>query len=122
MSDEFLRIAKQEVETELNKLEKIIACCNNDKHLFANSQRVEECLHKIKGLAPMIGQKKVGEIAKISDDILKHIMNKGVLSGSYSFVVKIVEDMQRVFHGFDAYNISNFKKLTHDRFPAVANL
>jgi len=82
MSDEFLRVAKQEIQTELNGLEQIIALCNNDEHLFANSQSIEGHLHKIKGLAPMIGQEEVGEIAKISDNIIKHIINEGVPSGA----------------------------------------
>jgi len=122
MSDEFLRVARQEIQTELNELEQIITLCNNDERLFADSQSIEEHLHKIKGLAPMIGQEEIGEIAKVSDDILKHIINEGVLSGSYFFMLEIIEDMKKIFQGFDAYDISKFKKLTREKFPAVPDL
>ncbi|HKU33891.1 MAG TPA: hypothetical protein VJR22_08620 [Candidatus Nitrosotalea sp.] len=122
MSDEFLRVAKQEIQSEISSLEQIISRCNNDEHLFENSQIIEECLHKIKGLAPMIGQEKIGEIAKISDSILKYIISEGVLSGSYSFMSKTIGDMKRIFHGLNVYDISDFKKLVHDRFPTVLDL
>ncbi len=122
MSDEFLRVAKQEIQTELNGLEQIIALCNNDEHLFANSQSIEGHLHKIKGLAPMIGQEEVGEIAKISDNIIKHIINEGVLSGSYFFMLQTIDDMKKILQGFGAYDISIFKKLAHEKFPTVRDL
>ena len=122
MSDEFLGVARQEIQTELNGLEQIIALCDNDERLFANSQSIEEHLHKIKGLAPMIGQEEIGEIAKVSDNILRHIINEGVLPGSYFFMLKIIDDMKKILQGFDAYDISKFKKLTCEKFPAVPDL
>lgn len=122
MSDEFLRVARQEIQTELNELEQIIALCNNDERLFTNSQSIEEHLHRIKGLAPMIGQEKVGEIAKTGDNILKHIINEGVLLGSYFFVLKTIDDMKKILQGFDDYDISKFKKLACEKFPTVPDL
>ncbi|HJT10947.1 MAG TPA: Hpt domain-containing protein [Candidatus Nitrosotalea sp.] len=122
MSDEFLRVARQEIQEELNEIEQIMALCNNDERLFAKSQSIEEHLHKIKGLAPMIGHGEIGEIAKISYDILKHIINEGVLPGSYFFMLEIVDDMKKILLGFDTYDITKFKKLTREKFPAVSDL
>ncbi|SRR5579885_33817 len=97
MSDEFLKVARQEVQSEIEKLERIVSHCNNDEHIFKNSQNIKEHLHKIKGLAPMIGHEKVGEIARTSDNILKHITSKGALPGSCHAIAKAVEDMKKYF-------------------------
>jgi chemotaxis protein histidine kinase CheA len=72
MSDEFLRVARQEIQSEIDSLEDIFLGCTNDEQLYEKSRDVEKHMHKIKGLAPMMGQEKVGEIARISDIILKH--------------------------------------------------
>ncbi len=122
MSDKFLELAKEEIQSELDNLERIIAHCENDDGIYKKSRAIREHVHKIKGLAPMIGQENVGEIARVSDNILKHIISNGVLPGSYSFMIKTIVDMRKIFQGFDAYDMLNFKKLIHDKFPSVSEL
>ncbi|NHI03686.1 hypothetical protein DYY67_0756 [Candidatus Nitrosotalea sp. TS] len=81
MSDEFLKVARQEIQLELDELERIVLHCDSDEHIFKNSQNIKAHLHKIKGLAPMMGQEKIGELAKTSDSILGYIVSKGPLPG-----------------------------------------
>ncbi len=122
MSDEFLKVARQEIQQELDGLERIVVQCNNDEHIFRNSQSIKMHLHKIKGLAPMIEQEKIGELAKTSDAILRYIINNGPLLGSCSIIIKTVEDMGKIFDGLNIYDISNFKKQVHDKFPQIPEL
>ncbi len=120
MSDEFLKVARQEIQSELNELERIVLHCNNDEHIFKNSQSIRHTLHKIKGLAPMMGQEKIGELAKTSDSILRYIITEGLLPGSCVVIVKIVEDMKKIFDGLNIYDLSDFKKQVRDKFPQIS--
>ncbi|MGI0087449.1 MAG: Hpt domain-containing protein [Nitrosotalea sp.] len=122
MPDEFLKVARQEIQSELDELERIVLHCNNDEHVFTNSQSIKAHLHKIKGLAPMMGQEKIGDLAKTSDSILKYIMSEGPLPGSCLVIVKIVEDMKKIFSGVNSYDLADFKKQVHDKFPQISEL
>ncbi len=122
MSDEFLKVARQEIQSELNKLEQIVLQCDNDEHIFKNLQSIRDHLHKIKGLAPMIGEEKVAEIAKTIDTILKHIANNGALSGSGHAMTRTTQDMKKIFHGLKDYDMNDLKKMIHDKFPQVPDL
>lgn len=119
MSDEFLKVARQEIRSELDELERIILHCNNDEHIFKNSQDIKGHIHKIKGLAPMMGQEKIGELAKISDSILRYIVNEGPLPGSCLIIVKIVDDMKKILEGLNIYDLLDFKKQVRDGFPQI---
>ncbi|MGB6464465.1 MAG: Hpt domain-containing protein [Nitrosotalea sp.] len=120
MSDEFLKVARQEIQSELDELERIVLHCNNDEHIFRNSQSIKAHVHKIKGLAPMMGQEKIGELAKTSDSILRYIITEGPLPGSCLAIVKIIEDMKKIFDGLNIYDLSDFKKQVHDKFPQIS--
>ena len=120
MSDEFLKIARQEIQLELDELERIVLHCDNDEHIFKNSHNIKAHLHKIKGLAPMMGQEVIGELAKTSDSILRHITSKGPLPGSCVVIVKTVEDMKKIFAGLSVYDLPVFKKQVHDKFPQIS--
>jgi chemotaxis protein histidine kinase CheA len=120
MSDEFLKVARQEIRSELDELERIVLHCNNDEHIFKNSRDIKEHIHKIKGLAPMMGQEKIGELAKISDSILRYIMNEGPLPGSCLVIVKTVEDMKKILGGLNIYDLLDFKKQVRDEFPQIS--
>jgi len=122
MSDEFLKVARQEIQLELDELERIVLHCNNDEHIFKNSQSIKVHLHKIKGLAPMMGQEKIGELAKMSDSILRYIMSEGPLPGSCLIILKTVEDMKKIFGGLNIYDLSDFKKQVHDMFPQISEV
>jgi len=74
MSDEFLKVATNEINQELSTISQILASCQNDSDVSKNSGVIEAHMHKIKGLAPMMGKENVGELAKTLDIILKKII------------------------------------------------
>lgn len=74
MSDEFLKLAKKEVDEEISGMEKILSNCTNDAQIFDNSESLQKRTHKIKGLAPMMGKSSMGKLASVLDDILKQTM------------------------------------------------
>ena len=122
MSDEFLRAARQEIESDLEELERIVGRCSNDEHLFKNSQALKVHMHKIKGLAPLMGQDDVGEIARSSDRMLRHIMENGMLPGSVRAISGMIADMKKIFQGLEGYDMAGLKKKLHDRFPELPDL
>ena len=121
MSDNFHRIAKQEIQDELNGLKQILLQCNNDNDISNNGNKIEKHLHKIKGLAPMMGQNNIGEIAKLNDVILKHIIENGMLSGAHKIINESVHMMQEIFNDVNEKNIDEFKIKIHNTFPHIFN-
>src|SRR5574337_1472870 len=99
MSEDFLRIAMQEIQTEIDNLKDIFLTCTNDEQLYEKSTEIEKHMHKIKGLAPMMGQEKVGEVARISDIVLKHVSSQGMLNGSHDMILSAVQKMSGIFSG-----------------------
>ena len=121
MSDEFFKIARQEIETELHELELIVTNCKNDEHVFKNSRKIEEHLHKIKGLAPMIDQEMVAEISKTADVVMRHIINQGALNGAYNFIKDAVVQMKNIFNDQKNADIDDFIKSVHEAFPQISS-
>ena len=74
MSDEFLRVATAEINEELSAIRTILDSCQNDSDISKNSYKIEQGMHKIKGLAPMMGKQNIGDLAKTLDMILKKII------------------------------------------------
>ncbi len=122
MSDEFLRVARQEVQSEIDNLKKILLSCTNDEQLYEESKNIEKHMHKIKGLAPMMEQEKVGEIAKISDMILKHVSSHGILDGSYDIISDAIKKMSSLFDGQIDIKIDDFKKHVKNTWPDIFEL
>lgn len=119
MSDNFLKIARKEIHEELEELHKILSSCSNDTDIFNNGISVEKHLHKIKGLAPMMGQNDVGEIAKMTDTILKHIITNGMLAGTYQILVESNQIMKEIFNGISTVNVAEFKNKLRQSFPEL---
>ena len=117
LSDNFLRIARKEIQEELEGLHKILSSCSNDNDISNNGNSIEKHLHKIKGLAPMMGQNDVGEIAKMTDTILKHIITKGTLVGTYQILVESNYVMKKIFNGTSTVNVTEFKNKLRQTFP-----
>jgi len=109
MSDNFLRIARKEIQEELDVLDQILTRCGNDMDISNNAQSIEKHLHKIKGLAPMMDQNDVGDIAKMTDTILKHVIINGVLTGSYQTLVESNLVMKKIFSGTIDKNADELK-------------
>ncbi|HEX5457638.1 MAG TPA: hypothetical protein VFX64_04550 [Candidatus Nitrosotalea sp.] len=119
MSDEFLRLARQEIQTEIDNLRDIFLICGNDEQLYGKSVDIGNHIHKIKGLAPMMGQEKVGEIARISDIVLKYVSSQGTLEGSHAIIFAAVEKMSGIFEGQSGIEVDDFKKAVKDTYPQI---
>ena len=119
MSDEFLRLARQEIQTEIDNLRGIFLVCANDEQLYGKSIDIEKHIHKIKGLAPMMGQEEIGEIARISDIVLKHVSSHGTLKGSHAIISNAVQKMSGIFEGQSDIKTDDFKKTVMDAYPQI---
>jgi chemotaxis protein histidine kinase CheA len=120
MSDEFLRLARQEIQSEIDNLKNIFLICANDEQLYAKSIDIGKHIHKIKGLAPMMGQEEIGEIARISDIILKYISSQGTLKGSHVIISNAVQKMSSIFEGQSGIVVNDFKKTVKATYPQMS--
>lgn len=119
MSDEFLKVARQEIQSEIDSLKGIFLVCSNDEQVYKKSKDIEKHMHKIKGLAPMMNQDRVGEIARISDIVLKHVTNQGVLKHSHMIIFDAVQRMSDLFEGHTNIEIDNFRNKVKETFPRM---
>ena len=115
MSDNFLRVAQKEVKKDIESIEAIIDSCKNDSDISANATRIEKHLHKIKGLAPMMGQNDLGEISQLADKLIKHIIAKGPVKDSYQILLESVKTMKQLLNG-DARNTETLKEKIKQAF------
>ena len=119
MSDEFLRLARQEIQTEIDNLRDIFLVCANDEQIHGKSADIGKHMHKIKGLAPMMGQEKIGEVAGVCDIVLKHIASQGTLKGSHGIISDAVQKMSSIFCGQSDIKTDDFKKTVRDAYPQI---
>lgn len=104
MSDEFKKVATQEIKNELIEINKILDYCADDSHILKNAESIEKHIHKIKGLAPMMGQLGIGEIASLNSILLKHMMEGNDLDGTYDILSESNRFMKNAMHGFNSNN------------------
>ncbi len=83
MSDEFLRVAKKEVSEDIAEIGNLLKNCQNDNDVLKNAIAIEKHVHKLKGLAPMMGHEQIGEIAALVDKLLKVTMSGKMVLGIY---------------------------------------
>lgn len=122
MSDEFQKIARQEIQSDLDGLNNIIVECIDDEYFFKKIKNIEKHMHNIKGLAPMMSQEKVGEIARISDVILKYIINQGTLNGSQEIIFEAIQRMSLLFNGNINLEIEDFRKKVMNTYPNIRGI
>lgn len=115
MSDNFLRVAQKEVKEDIEDIEVIIDSCKNDSDISTNATRIRKHLHKIKGLAPMMGQNDLGEISQLADKLIKHIITKGPVRDSYQILLESVKTMKQLLNG-DARNTEALKEKIKQAF------
>lgn len=75
MSEEFFRVATQEIKEDLADISKLLYKCKTDSDISAIAGDLEKKMHKIKGLAPMMGKKEVGDLASLSSHFLQQIIS-----------------------------------------------
>jgi len=105
MSEEFKRVATKEVNEEITSISKILQDCNDDLSVTKKATMIQKHVHKIKGLAPMMGQEEIGVIAALNDKILKHLIEGNnlndvfeILSESNNFMKNCMQDSRTLFN------------------------
>jgi len=111
-------VATKEINEELAGIEGILNSCKNDEDVTNNSIDIEKHLHNIKGLAPLMGQKGVGEIAALNDTLLKKIIGgqivvsifeisnesnhlmKNLMNGSITDITELKEKLKTKYSEF----------------------
>lgn len=94
ISDEFIKVATQEINEELFHISKILESCKDDEDISKNSVKIEKHMHNIKGLAPMMGKENIGDIARQLDVILKKIMSGAKVDGIFEPLCISIEQMR----------------------------
>jgi chemotaxis protein histidine kinase CheA len=94
ISDEFIKVATQEINEELSHISKILDSCQNDDDVSRDSSKIERHMHNIKGLAPMMGKEKIGDMAKNLDSILKKIISGTKVDGIFEPLRTSIEQMK----------------------------
>ena len=115
MSDEFTQVATKEINEELDRIEGILNTCTNDDDITNNRTDIEKHLHKIKGLAPMMGQEGVGEIAALNDTLMKKIIGGQIVEGIFEISNESIHLMKNLMNG-STINIAELKAKLKTRY------
>lgn len=99
MSDEFMKVATKEVSDEIHSISKILGSCKSDEDISKNVVSIEKHIHKIKGLAPMMGQNEIGEISASIDKILKHMLKGNKIKNSHLLLSESALFMESAIKG-----------------------
>lgn len=94
MSDEFIKVATQEILEDIAKINEILESCNSDDDVYANAKNLQGYFHKIKGLAPMMEKNHVGDVAAFFDSLLKQIIDNKKLDGIYDSLIQTIPEMK----------------------------
>ena len=92
-------MAQKEVKEDIEGIETILVSCKNDSDISENATYIEKHLHKITGLAPMMGQIDIGEISQLANKLIKHIIAKGPERNSYQILIESVKTMKQLLNG-----------------------
>lgn len=88
MSEEFLRVAKKEVSDDITEIGNILLSCRADSDILKNAAQIEKHTHKIKGLAPMMGQNEIGNVAATLDALLKMVISERQIPDLFQSIKK----------------------------------
>ena len=109
MSEEFIRVATKEINEETGSIAEILKSCNDNSSAIKKASLIEKHIHKIKGLAPMMGKGEMGEIAATIDKILKHLIEGNDLDGVYEILLESNKFMKDSMDG-DNSNMHQLKQ------------
>jgi chemotaxis protein histidine kinase CheA len=109
MSEEFIRVATKEINEEISSITEILKSCNDNSSAIKKASLIEKHIHKIKGLAPMMGKENIGEIAAMNDKILKHVVEENDLDGVYEILLESNKFMKDSMKG-DNSNMHQLKQ------------
>ena len=99
MSEEFLRVARQEVSEDIAGIGNLLQSCKTDSDVTKNASEIEKHVHKIKGLAPMMGQEQIGNIATLLDKILKTMLSGNTVPQIHQTMVQSHKFMNDTMNG-----------------------
>lgn len=99
MSDEFIKVATKEINDEIALIQLILKSCKNDYDIFKKSKKLQGHIHKIKGLAPMMGKPNIGKIATLNDSLLHHILDGNTIDGIFSTLHESITFMKDSMEG-----------------------
>jgi len=108
MSDEFIELATKEINQELSNMDDILNLCKNDDDVILKASNFQRHTHKIKGLAPMMGQDELGEIASQLDFILKQVIDGKNIS-FFIDLVNCIAAMKNVMNSSE-YDLTKIKE------------
>lgn len=111
MSDEFIEVATREIKEEIDKIHKILLKCSNDSDLSPRSDSIRQHLHKIKGLAPMMGKEEIGNVASLGHDLLTRVIKGNLLNGTYRIICDSNAFMKQSLEGLTIDEKTQAKKL-----------
>ena len=109
MSDEFLKIATTEINDEISEIQNILNSCHTSLDVCANAEKIQKSTHKIKGLAPMMGKKGLGDISSLLDSVLKKIINGAVSDEIFALLIDAVGEMKNSMTYSD-YNLDEIQQ------------
>jgi chemotaxis protein histidine kinase CheA len=118
MSDEFSKAATKEIKEELESNSQILKLCQNDEDVEKKSLDIAKHLHKIKGLAPMMGQKKVGELAALNDLLIKKILEGKKVEGIFETIRQSNQLMKDLMQD-STMNIDELKHTIETKYSAL---
>jgi chemotaxis protein histidine kinase CheA len=96
MSEEFINIATKEIQQDICALETILSDCVSDDDVILNASKFQKHTHKIKGLAPMMGNTSLGDLSSSMDSVFKIISTKSKIAGVFQFLKKLIPAMNLV--------------------------
>lgn len=76
-------MAEKELREDIAAIEAVLLNCMADSDVSKHASDIEKHLHKIKGLAPMMGQDDIGNIAALLDKIFKSLSKGIIVAGMY---------------------------------------
>lgn len=101
MSKEFLRVAKKEVSDDIAEIGNLLQACSDDSDISKNAAEIEKHTHKLKGLAPMMGQIEIGDNASVLDTLLKLTISGNMppdlfqaIKKSHQFMLDAINDRE----------------------------
>ncbi|QLH09108.1 Hpt domain-containing protein [Candidatus Nitrosotenuis sp. DW1] len=110
MSEEFLRVAKKEVSDDIAEIGNLLRACSGDSDISKNAAEIEKHTHKIKGLAPMMGQIEIGDVASTLDALLKMAISGNMPPDLFHSIKKSHQFMLDTIDGHE----SDFASLKSD--------
>lgn len=100
-------MAKEEVSQDIDEIGNLLNHCSNDDDVTKHASDIEKHVHKIKGLAPMMGQDQIGNIALLVDKILKAVLSGKTIPGTHHAITQSYGFMKSVIDG----NVANYDLL-----------